>query len=157
MHTKLDDIHTWFKQNVQGQHAASTVRSQQHQPDTEQPVHERFYFSVSIHAMPDRVHGRLHCSKATFQDNWLDEEDPFKATPSIFQCCCSRSQNSAVVNHVDALHVSCKASVIPTNRMFILISCSSIKIQYVSPSGCPGLRIPALAHVRHLAERTAPE
>ena len=113
MHTKLDDIYTWFKQNLEERRAATAPRSPQHQPSVQDQHHGRLYFSVAIHIMPGREHKKLHCPRATFRDDWLDEDDPFRIAPSIFQCCCSK--NWGAEDHVEALHVSCKCPLLLSN------------------------------------------
>ncbi|KAF2463984.1 uncharacterized protein BDR25DRAFT_104635 [Lindgomyces ingoldianus] len=104
MHTKLDSIYEWFKQNLQGQQAATASASPQYHLGSEVQNHGGLWFSVSIQIMPGREYMNLHCPRATFRDNWLDDKDPFRVAPSIFQCCCSR--NSTALDHAESLHVS---------------------------------------------------
>ncbi|OCK81411.1 hypothetical protein K432DRAFT_17399 [Lepidopterella palustris CBS 459.81] len=104
MHTKLDDIYEWFKQYLEGRRAETAPRSPQHRSSTEEANDDRLYFAVAVHIMLGREDRKLICPRAAFRDEWLDEDDPFRIAPSIFQCCCSRS--SASDGHTETLHVS---------------------------------------------------
>jgi len=106
MHTKLDEIFEWFKQNLEKGPLETAHSSLPHQPGVQVQSHNSIYFSVSIQTITGRENRKLSCLRAKFRENWLDEDDPFRSALSIFQCCCSPT--STAIDHAEALHVSCK-------------------------------------------------
>jgi hypothetical protein len=134
IHSQLEEIHSWFVQNLQGQKAATGPRSPR-ASNLDENETKRFTFSVSIYRGVRGENQRFYCPRASFRLDWLDLNEPFNATRSIFQCSCNHDGRERA--HEKELNVTCEFllcnTTVPTSHRYVVLP-SSLVVRVVGGS-----------------------
>jgi hypothetical protein len=94
-----------------------------------------FTFSVSIYRGVRSENPRFYCPRASFRLDWLDLNEVFDSTRSIFQCSCK--YDGREIAHKKELNVTCELllghNTVPMSHRYVVLP-SSLVVRVVDGS-----------------------